>query len=152
MKTILGNSIAIFAFCAACYSADLTSVGSWVETITAANLVAGAGSNIQSQIESIPGVSSLTVSNSPGTWTVRARLSGSQSYESVSVYVKRCSSGSGGGSISGGTAYVQLSGSDTEIFSGSEPRSSITLQFKLTGLTRNIPPATYLSSIIFTVQ
>lgn len=132
--------------------ADLTSMGDWVETITATNLVAGAGSDLQPQFESISGVTMLTISNAPGAWTLRARLSGTGSHGDVSVQVKRTSTGGGTGSIDGGTAYIELSGLDSEIFSGTESRGSISLQFKLTGLSCRVTPETYLSSIIFTIQ
>jgi hypothetical protein len=134
------------------HGANLTSMGDWVETITATNLVAGAGSNLQPQFESISGVTILAISNAPGPWTLRARLSGTGGHGDVSVQVKRTSTGGGAGSIDGGTAYIELSGLDSEIFSGTESRESISLQFKLTGLSCRVSPDTYLSSIIFTVQ
>lgn len=151
MKSRLRTTLLLlFALCGTSQAADLTSSGDWVETITAANLVSGAGSDLQAQFESISGVSTLTISIAPGAWSLRVRVSGG--HGDVTVHVKRTSAGSGSGSISGGTAYLALTGSDTELFSGSEDRSSVSLQFKLTGLSQNVSPATYLSSIIFTVQ
>lgn len=127
-------------------------MGDWVEPITATNLVTGAGSDLQPQLESISGVTVLTISNAPGAWTLRARLSGNGGHDEVSVLVKRTSAGSGPGSIDGGTTYTVLSGLDSEIFSGTESRGNISLQFKLAGLSCRVSPDTYLSSIIFTVQ
>ncbi len=132
--------------------ADLIASGSWNENITAANLVSGAGSDLAPQFESIPGVTTLTISNAPGSWTLRVRLSGSGGHGDVTVLVKRTSDGTGSGSIADGSAYLALTGSDTTLFSGSEARSNISLQFKLTGLSRSVSPGTYLSSIIFTVS
>lgn len=132
--------------------ADLISMGDWVETITATNLVAGAGSDLQPRFESISGVTILTISNASGAWTLRARLSGTGGHGDVSVQVKRTSTGGGTGSIEGGTTYTDLSSLDSEIFNGTESRENISLQFKLTGISCQISPDTYLSSIIFTVQ
>lgn len=150
MKASLHKLLLLLALPGLAQGADLTSIGDWVESITAANLVSGAGSDVQSQFESVSGVTSLTISNAPGAWTLRVR--GSGGHGDVTVLVKRTSGGSGSGSISGGTAYQELTGSDAELFSGTDARSGIPLQFKLTGLSRNVAPATYLSSIIFTVQ
>jgi hypothetical protein len=152
MKSSLPKLFALLALPALAHGADLTSSGDWVESITAANLVAGAGSDLQPQFESFPGITTLAISTAPGAWTLRARLGGSGGHSDVTVYVKRTSGGSGSGSISGGTAYLALTGSDAELFSGTADRGSISLQFKLTGLSRKVAPATYLSSVIFTVQ
>lgn len=145
-------AIALLLFTNAGHAADLTALGNWTETLTASNLAAGAGSDLQNQLVSVAGVSTITISDAPGAWVVRARRSSSQWNDSFSLFVKRTSSGSGSGSISGAEAYVEITGSDAEIFSGSESRSSISLQFKLTGLATNVSAATYLSSIIFTVH
>jgi hypothetical protein len=151
MKSPLHKLLPLLALTGLAHGADLTSRGDWVESITAANLVSGAGSDLQSQFESVAGVTTLTISTAPGAWTLRVRLGGSGGHGDVTVYVKRTSAGSGSGSISGGTAYMALTGSDAELFSGTENRGNVSLQFKLTGLSRTVSPATYLSSIIFTV-
>ncbi|MEI9894764.1 MAG: hypothetical protein WDN28_12975 [Chthoniobacter sp.] len=152
MKSSLHKILPWLALAGLAQGADLTSSGDWIQTITAAHLSSGAGSDLQAQFESVSGVTTLTVANASGAWSLRARRSGGQGHPDVTVYVKRTSGGGGSGSISGGTAYMELTTSDAEIFSGSEARSGISLQFKLTGLSRKVSPATYLSSIIFTVQ
>ncbi len=152
MKSSLLQLLSLFALTSLTHGADLTSSGDWFESISAANLLAGAGSNLQPNFESVSGVTMLTISDASGPWTLRARLAGGGGHGDVTVSVKRTSGGSGSGSISGGTAYLALTGSDAELFSGSENRSSLSLQFKLTGLSPAVSPATYLSSIIFSVQ
>jgi hypothetical protein len=152
MKSSLHKLLVLFALPALVQGADITSAGDWVETITAANLIAGAGSNLPAQFESVAGVTSLTITNAPGAWTLRGRRAGNGGHGDVTVFVKRTSSGSGAGGISGGTAYVELTGADTELFSGTDSRSGISLQFKLTGISTNVAPTTYFSSILFTVQ
>lgn len=133
-------------------AADITVTGGWLETLNATTLTAGAGSDLVGQIESASGISVLTIINAPGNWTLRARKSGSGGHPDVTIHVRRSSSGSGSGGISGGTSFMALTGSDVEIFSGTDDRENISLQFKLSGLSKDIPPATYFSSIIFTVQ
>lgn len=133
-------------------AADLTSSGDWVESITASHLTAGAGSDLQAKFESVAGVTTLTIFNTSGSWTLRARRGGNPGHPNVAIHVKRTSNGAGSGSIAGGTSYLELSTSDAELCSGSGDRSGIALQVKLTGLNRTVSPATYLSSLIFTVQ
>ena len=138
----------------AAQAADVSFIGSWSHTLTASHLTAGAGSDLQNQTESVAGVTILTVSNAPGDWTLRARLgnTGGNWNDNFALFVRRTSAGSGSGSVSGGETYVEVTSTDTLIFSGSEDRNNISLQFKLTGLANNVAAATYLSSIIFTVQ
>lgn len=134
------------------HAADIISSGDWAETITAANLTSGAGSNLQVNFESATGITTLTILNTTGAWTVRARRSEGQGHGDVTVHIKRTSAGSGTGDVTGGTAFTELTTTDTEIFTGSEARNGISLQFKLTGLSSKVPPGTYFSNIIFTVQ
>lgn len=149
MKSALLTFLALGAGLAP--AADLSAIGSWTETVTAADLTGGAGSDLR-PFESVSGTVSLTITNATGTWQLRARRSGTQWDGHLALWVKRSSSGNGSGDISGGDAYIELTGTDTEIFSGSDNRSGVSLQFKLTGLTTGVSPSTYLSSITFTVR
>lgn len=132
--------------------ADLTSQGDWVLSVNASHLVTGAGSNFPAQFESLAGVTTLTITNAPGNWSLKARCVGGHGHGGVAIHVKRTSAGTGSGTINGGTAYVELGANDAELFTGSEARSGISLQFRLTGLSPDVPPAAYFSSIVFTVQ
>src|SRR2546426_8064045 len=95
MKSTLWKTLLVLALSGSSQSADLISSGDWVAAISAANLVSGAGSDLQSQFESISGVTTLTVTNAPGAWSLHARRSGSQWNGAVAVFVKRTSGGSG---------------------------------------------------------
>ncbi len=152
MKSSFTKALTFLACTSLAPGADLVSSGDWAKSINATDLVAGAGSDLPAQFESVSGVTTLTISNAPGAWTLRTRVGGSGGHGSVTVYIKRTSGGSGSGSISGGTAYQALTGSDAELFSGTEARSNIALQYKITGLSSRVSPASYLSSIFFTVQ
>lgn len=151
MRSVFRSAVLAIGLAVAANAADIVSSGDWYETITAANLSAGAGSDLVAQIESVSGVTTLTISNAPGAWSLVARRSSTTWHADLAVSVKRVSDGSGSGSIAGGAAYVELTGSDIEIFTGTEDRSDISLQLKLTGLSKDVAPDTYASSIIFTV-
>jgi hypothetical protein len=151
MKKICFSLLSVLLFAAVPRAADLSSMGDWSETINATNLIAGAGSDLTSQYESTTGTTTLTISSVPGSWHVKVRRSDATWHLNFTLWVKRTSDGSGSGAISGGTSYVEASSMDTEIFSGSGERSNITLQYKLTGMSKNVSPSNYSASAIFTV-
>lgn len=150
MQTKLLALLLLGAFGAGAAAADLTAFGQWTESLTAQNLITGAGSGLQNP-ESTAGVIALSVTNPLVTYRVRARLSSGSWDSSVGIWIKRTSAGSGPGTISGGTSYIQLTSSDVEIFSGTLDRANVSLQCKTTGLSTAVRPGTYQSPIIFTV-
>jgi len=150
VKSSLRKLLALLALTGFAHGADLTSSGDWVETINAADLVSGAGSALLNP-ESVSGVTTLSVSNPLVTWRVRVHRTSGSWMSNVEIWVKRSSGGSGLGTISGGTSYMQLTGTDVDFFSGTLARSNISLQFKVTGLSLTVTPGTYQSPIVFTV-
>lgn len=133
-------------------AADLTALGTWVATISSQSLTGGAGSGLAQQVESLTAVTTLTISNTSGAWSLRAHRSGGHEHGDVTVYVRRTSNGTGTGTIAGGSGYVELTTADAELFSGSENRNGVTLQFKISGVSHRLTPDTYFSNIVFTIQ
>ncbi len=86
-----------------------------------------------------------------GAWQLNAKRSDSLWDGDYSIFIKRTSDETGPGTISGGSAYVELSTFDTQIFTGTDNRSDISIQYKLTGMSKNISPDTYITSVIVTV-
>ena len=80
------------------------------------------------------------------------RLDDSSWHNDLIVYVKRTSDGQGGGSISGGLDYVfVLTIGQALFFSGKGDRSNIAVQYKVTGMSVDVSPATYNTTVVFTV-
>lgn len=132
--------------------AEISSIGSWTKTVDANDLIAGAGSEVASQYESMSGTTSLDIVNTAGgSWRILARRSDGTWHPSFTLTVRRTSDGSGSGSILGGASYVEITTLDTEIFTGTGDRSGVGLQFRLTGMSKSVSPYTYSSGIIFTV-
>lgn len=152
MKTFFRTAALLFLSARLAIAADLSATGTWIETVTAANLAAGAGSDLTTALQSASGVTVMNVTNAPGAWRIKARVNPAQWNGNFTVWVKRTSGGSGSGTVSGGDSYVALGNTDTEIFTGTQDRTSISLQLRLTGLNCRIAPDTYNSAIIFTVQ
>jgi len=134
-------------------AADITSIGNWTESIDSIDLIAGAGSDLINLYESATNVTVLTITNVPasGAWQLNARRSDSLWDGDFSIFIKRTSDGTGPGTISGGTAYIELSTFDTQIFTGTDNRSDISVQYELTGMSKTISPNTYITSVIVTV-
>jgi hypothetical protein len=132
-------------------AADISSNGTWYEMISAADLVAGAGSNLRAPIDSAGGTTVLSVA-AAGAWQVKARCDSGAMPAGTTIWVRRVSNGTGSGTISGGEAFVQLSATDSDFFSGSDTRSSISIQFRITGLNCSAAPGSYSSPITFSVQ
>ena len=142
----------LLAFAIAAPAADVSSIGNWTETVDASDLIAGAGSNVTSQYESVSGSTILAIVNTAGgSWRVLARCSADVWHDNLTLSLRRTSDGSGSGTILGGSGYVQLSSLDTEIFSGIGDRSSVAVQFRLTGMSKDIFPNTYNSGITFII-
>lgn len=152
MKARAHGLVLLLALTLCTRAADVSSLGNWTELIDAQDLTAGAGSNVTNQYESFSGSTTLDIANTTGgSWRILARRSDGTWHGSFSLSLRRTSDGSGSGSILGGASYVQLSTLDTEIFTGTGDRTGIAVQFKLTGMSKDISPNTYSAGIIFTV-
>jgi hypothetical protein len=132
---------------------DLLITGGWSVILDSTDLVSGAGSNLTSQYESSTDQVLVDIYNSAGggdTWRVDISKSDISWNNSLSVYCKRTSSGTGG-SVAGGSSYLGITNIDQQFFTGSDNVTGIGFQYKLDGVSVSIPPAVYSTSIVFTV-
>jgi hypothetical protein len=134
---------------------DLSTTGGWTETINELDLVSGAGSDLIDTYQSATDATSMTISNCTGdtdNWRLDVRrIDDAGWHGDFTLYVKRTSDGEGTGSISGGQSYIEITTTDTELFSGAGDRSNISIQYQLTGMSINVLPDTYSEIITFTV-
>jgi hypothetical protein len=132
---------------------SITVTGSWVETIDKNNLVAGAGSNLQSTYTSVSGQVSIDISGTSGAsdaWRVDVKKIDSNWNNNLHPYVMRTSDGTGG-SVSGGTSYQEVTDINTSFFSGSGDVTGINVQLRMTGASIQITPASYSTVLYYTV-
>jgi len=137
-----------------CEGIDIAVSGTWTLTSGPSDLAAGAGSDLPPSSESSVDQAAITISNTAGdadNWRVDARRSDTTWNGNLVLWVKRTADGVGGGSITGGTAYQEVSTTDASFFSGSGDRNGITLQLKLSGVSIQVPPNTYSTSVVYTV-
>jgi len=133
---------------------DIVATGDWSGTIGTSDLTGGAGTDLNSIYTSDSDQVSITISNTADDWDfwrVDVRKSDTTWDDDLVVSVMRTSSGTGAGGISGGTSYVAAGALDTEFFRGRGDRSNILAKLRLSGVSVQVPPNTYSTSIVFTV-
>ena len=146
--------MAFFLLAPGARAIDILEVGVWSRTVDANDLILGAGSNLKSTYESNSDQGLIAISNTSGdsdNWRVDVRRSDVSWNENLVLSVKRTGNGTGAGSISGGSDYQAVSAGDSEFFSGSGNRSDIPVQLQVSGMSVTIAPATYSTSIVYTV-
>jgi hypothetical protein len=149
-KILSSSLLAMACWAGAARGADIAVTGNWSRLVDQADLISGAGSDIRTPIVSSAQVT-LDISNtSGGSWSVMARKSDLNWPAGVGIAVKRTSDG--GGSISGGTAYITLTSSDQTLFSGAGDRTGIQLQLETDGLSVSHGADNYSLNIIYTIQ
>lgn len=154
MKKILFLITFILLFFTKAEAIDISATGSWSDTIDASDLQAGAGSNLIDTYESVAGATALTISNTTGNgdnWRVDVRRTDTTWHGNFHLYVKRTSDGTGGGSISGGLDYIEITTIDSQFFSGAGDRNSISLRYQLTGMSVSVPPNAYSTTVTYTI-
>lgn len=145
----------LLLICLPLNAATISATGSWSNSLSSANLVAGAGTDLVSTLTSTSNVITVDVTNAPvvGNYRVYARVS-SGVPAGVTIAVKRTTDGDSLlplALIAGGSSYITLSTTDTEIFYGALDRYNIALQLRATGVSVGITPATYTPNIILSV-
>lgn len=132
---------------------SITVTGAWVETIDKYDLVAGAGSDLQSAYTSVSGQVSIDISGTGGAsdaWRIDVRKIDSSWNSRLHPYVMRTSAGTGG-SVSGGASYQEVTNINTSFFSGSGDVAGINVQLRMTGASVQITPASYSTVLYYTV-
>jgi hypothetical protein len=113
--------------------------------------VSGAGSNLIGTYESGAAATVLSIVDT-GAWQIHVTHShGANWHSDFILYTQRTSAGSGSGTISGGSSYMEITHSDVEFFSGTLDRTGIDIQYKLSGMSVSIPPGTYSATVTFTI-
>lgn len=134
-----------------CWAISIMATGSWSETIDSSDLAAGAGSDLISIYESASNAVVIDISNTAGNWAVDIKKLDTTWHNNLHLYIKRTADGSGTGTISGGSTYQEVTDTNLGFFSGSNDRSNINIQLKLTGVTITVPPKIYNTTVYYTV-
>jgi hypothetical protein len=129
---------------------DITAIGGWTETINVDDLESGPGSDLVGTYESGAAATVMSVTYG-GSWRIDVRRTDGTWHPDFGIHTQRTSDGTGGGTISGGTTYMEITTVDTEFCSGTLDRTDIDAGYKLTGMSVNAAPGTYNTTVTFTV-
>lgn len=143
----------LFSCAAAGAQISLSTSGSWSRSVGAADLTAGAGSDLAPTYEGTAGGITLSVTGTTGgadAWRIDVKKVDVNWIAALWIYVRRTDSGSGG-TVSGGTAYQQITDADLSFFDGAGNVSAVGLQVEVGGVSVTVPPASYSSTIYFTI-
>ena len=134
----------------AALAGDILATGGWTPTIDASDLTAGAGSDLAASYESATDATDLDMTVA-GNYRVDVRRNTATWDAALTLYVKRTSDGSGAGSISGGTAYLAVTTNNQEFFTGSLNRTNVTVQYQVDGLSIDVDPGMYNTTVSYTI-
>lgn len=133
---------------------DLAVTGSWTLPITAADLVAGAGSALRTSLDGGPGDVRVDVDLTGGDddrWRLEIRRSDASWDPDLRVWVRRTGDGTGTGTIADGDTWVEVGATNSIFFEGSGDRQDVPIQLRLGGLSLEAPPAAYLTALQYTL-
>jgi hypothetical protein len=137
-----------------CEALTIVSSGDWSLPIGASDLVGGAGTDLPGSFESASDLISIDIAGTTGAgdnWRVDVKKTDGTWNANLHLNTYRTGAGSGPGSVSGGTSYQEITGTDASFFSGDGDRSGITVRLKLSGVSVHVPPATYGATVTITV-
>ncbi len=131
---------------------DITATGTWNQSIGPANLISGPGSDLTRTYTSAANATLINISDTKHEkdWVVSVSRQDSRWDASLTLSVKRTSDGSRH-QISGGTTYIPITASPTTFFIGKHDNTGIYCQYKLQGMSLDISPADYRTTVIYTV-
>jgi len=130
---------------------EITVTGSWSETIDASDLVAGAGSDLIGTYEGYSDQIVLDIDVGRGDFRVDVSKINTNWHSDFQLYVRRTSDGTGDGEISGGTSYQEVTDTYHSFFTFKKDRTGINLQLKLSGVSVQVAPDTYTTTVYYTV-
>lgn len=153
MRIIFCSVLLGVFFSAGAEAIDLSASGGLIRVVNTSHLLAGAGSNLATTYDDAA-ATNLAIVNTSGSsdhWRIDVRRIDSTWNNSLKLYVKRISDGSGSGAVTGGLSYVEITGNEIEFFSGAGDRDGLTLSYELTGMSVAVPPNMYRTTITYTV-
>jgi len=133
-------------------SQSVKVTGTWSETIDNTDLVGGAGTDLISTYESAANACDIDITGAAKkNWRVDINKVDTLWHTNLHLYVRRTADGTGGGTISGGTTYQEITDVSQTFFSGYDNLRNITIQHQLTGVSVQVGPNTYSTEIYYTI-
>ena len=133
--------------------ASVTVTGSWALNISVADLLGGPGSPLNNSYESLVDQIIIDIDGKKvNGWILYVRRSDITWNSDFRLNIKRTSNGSaGGGTVTGGTTYQEITTTDAEFFQGDKKLKGIENQLQLQLLSGVVDSDTYQTTVIYTV-
>ncbi|MFH1313921.1 MAG: hypothetical protein ABIJ00_11950 [Candidatus Eisenbacteria bacterium] len=136
------------------WAISISATGSWTEAVDESDLAGPPGSDLNSTFESASDQISIDITETQGDadeWLVSIKRVDTNWHANLQLYAMRTSDGSGTGSISGGTAYKEVTTGNQSFFSGSGDRAGVGIQQKITGVSIQLDSDTYSTTVYYTL-
>jgi hypothetical protein len=126
--------------------------GIWLETIDVADLQGEGGSPLNPTYSSAADQISIDIQGRRvNDWILYVKRIDNTWHSDFRLKIRRTSDGTGGGSISGGTSYFNISKKDKNFFTGYKNRLGIDAQLKLKLRANVIDGGMYDTTVIYTI-
>lgn len=134
----------------------ISGSGGWSVTIDSSDLQAGAGTNLVTTLTSSTNAGTLSGSNSFFNWHVTVQRTGNVPLftpwpNGLNLQVRRTGNGTSMLSLTGGTTFMTITTTAQTFFSSPGADNSIPLQYRLTGLSLQIRPSGYKTTVTYTI-
>ena len=133
-----------------CWAISISATGIWSETI--GSPPPAAGNDLPNTRESATNAISINITSTSGNWSLTVEKIDSKWHNNLHLYVKRTSDGTPSGNISGGSSYQEVENTAQPFFNGNGDKSNVSVQLELTGISIQVPPDTYTTTVRYTVS
>jgi hypothetical protein len=133
----------------ALFSMGITATGDWDVNIDETNLTGGPGSDIEATYDSANNQTTINIfrlGQQSTSWRVDINKVDQTWHSGFTVYAQRTSGG-----VTGGTTYQEITDTAREFFHGTGNVSNIQIQYRLSGVSLQVPAATYSIEVYYTL-
>jgi hypothetical protein len=152
LRKIVLISVAVAVLGGLGWAVRIRVTGGWIQIIDSNNLQAGPGSDLISSYQSLVDAVNIDITGAGNDiWQVNIRRVDTNWPPAFTLEARRTSSHP---NVYGGTAYQQVTTSD-QLFFYTDIRANntrnIKIQYRLSGVSVQIPPGTYATVVYYTV-
>jgi len=136
--------------------AGILIIGSWSLSISSADLIAGAGSDINNSFVSISNqvmIDITDVNSIENNWRIDIHKTDVIWDTNIQLFIARTGEGSGqkNSTILGGLTYQNITDREQLFFAGRGQRSGVPIQLKFEGLTIGLPNGSFSTTVVYTI-
>jgi hypothetical protein len=127
--------------------------GSLSKTFSNADLVGGAGTDFENQWENSADELYLDIDGESSSWTISVSKTNGPWNPHLSVSIKRIDNGlENNPTLAGGMSYLPLFDMSQIFYTGTGSASQVRHRFRLSGLSVQVPPGNYYTTVMFTIM